>query len=167
MPSHDTTPEEIGEFWNTHSFADYLDETHEVEFDVNLKSQQTKTYIEGKSPEHKQEVTTYDETKPDLSVTTNDIKENALGIFNNLITTIDLPTSVIKNLYKVIGRFSSAAADIPIAFLEGIAAEKRTVTESRVKLIRENADQIAKRLNVPEVYVRSAGNKYAEKIISE
>lgn len=38
MPSPDATPEEIGEFWDTHSLADYLDETHEVEFQVNLKS---------------------------------------------------------------------------------------------------------------------------------
>ncbi|MCE2400555.1 hypothetical protein J4G08_06660 [Candidatus Poribacteria bacterium] len=38
MPPPDTTPEEIGEFWDTHSLADYLDETHEVEFQVNLES---------------------------------------------------------------------------------------------------------------------------------
>ncbi|MCY4402587.1 MAG: DUF2806 domain-containing protein [Candidatus Poribacteria bacterium] len=167
MPSHDTTPEEIGEFWDTHSLADYLNETHEVEFEVNLKSQQAKTHVEGKPLEHKQEIIVSDETKPDLPVTINDIKENGIGIINNLLTTIDLPASVMKNVYKVIGRFSSAASDIPIAFLEGVAAEKRVVTETRVKLIRENADQIAKRLNVPEIYVRRAGNKYAEKIIGE
>lgn len=28
------TPEEIGEFWDTHSLADYWDQTHEVEFEV-------------------------------------------------------------------------------------------------------------------------------------
>ncbi len=36
MPPPDATPEEIGEFWDTHSLADYWDETHEVEFQVNL-----------------------------------------------------------------------------------------------------------------------------------
>ena len=40
MPTPDATPEEIGEFWDTHSLADYWDETHEVEFHVNLKSRQ-------------------------------------------------------------------------------------------------------------------------------
>ncbi len=40
MPPPDATPEEIGEFWDTHSFADYWDKTHEVEFQVNLKSGQ-------------------------------------------------------------------------------------------------------------------------------
>ena len=28
------TPEEIGEFWDTHSLDDYWDKTHEVEFEV-------------------------------------------------------------------------------------------------------------------------------------
>ena len=40
MPPPDATPEEIGEFWDTHSLADYWDETHGVEFQVNLKSRQ-------------------------------------------------------------------------------------------------------------------------------
>ena len=40
MPSPDATSEEIGEFWDTHSLADYWDETHEVEFQINLKSRQ-------------------------------------------------------------------------------------------------------------------------------
>lgn len=40
MPPPDATSEEIGEFWDTHSLADYWDETHEVDFKVNLKSRQ-------------------------------------------------------------------------------------------------------------------------------
>jgi len=36
MPPPDATPEEIGEFWDTHSLADYWDETREVEFQINL-----------------------------------------------------------------------------------------------------------------------------------
>ena len=31
------TPEEIAEFWDSHSVADYWDETHEVEFEVRAK----------------------------------------------------------------------------------------------------------------------------------
>ncbi len=31
------TLEEIGEFWDTHSIADYWDETHEVEFEVRAE----------------------------------------------------------------------------------------------------------------------------------
>jgi hypothetical protein len=28
------TPEEVGEFWDTHSLADYWDQTHEADFEV-------------------------------------------------------------------------------------------------------------------------------------
>jgi len=31
------TPEEIGEFWDTHSLDDYWDETREAEFEVRAK----------------------------------------------------------------------------------------------------------------------------------
>ena len=40
MPPPEATPEEIGEFWDTHSLSDYWDETLEVEVQVNLKSRQ-------------------------------------------------------------------------------------------------------------------------------
>ena len=46
MPPPDATPEEIGEFWDTHSLADYWDETQEVEFQVNLKSKLNQTLSE-------------------------------------------------------------------------------------------------------------------------
>ena len=180
MPPPDATPEEIGDFWDTHSLVDYLDETREVEFEVNLKSKQNQTADKGVVSDQSDTLTTKqdasaekkdmimsDETKPDIPVTINDVAGNALGIVDNLLTTIDLPASTVKNLYKVIGRFCSAAVDIPIAHLEGIAAEKRAVAEARVRIIGENADQIAKQMNVPQEYVRRVGNKYAQKIIGE
>ena len=43
MPPPDATPEKIGEFWDTHDLTDYWDETEEVEFQVNLKSEQNQT----------------------------------------------------------------------------------------------------------------------------
>ena len=43
MPPPDATPEEFGEFWDTHCLADYWDETYEVEFQVNLNSKQNQT----------------------------------------------------------------------------------------------------------------------------
>lgn len=38
-----STYEEIGEFWDTHSLADYWDQTHEVEFEVRAKSRRRVT----------------------------------------------------------------------------------------------------------------------------
>lgn len=51
MPPPDATPEEIGEFWDTHSLADYWDETQEVEIQVNLKSEQNQTLSEHETSE--------------------------------------------------------------------------------------------------------------------
>ena len=35
--SNVSSPEEIAQFWDTHSLGDYWDETHEVEFDVRVQ----------------------------------------------------------------------------------------------------------------------------------
>ena len=43
IPPPDATPEEIGEFWDTHALPDYWDETEEVELQVNLKPEQHQT----------------------------------------------------------------------------------------------------------------------------
>ena len=51
MPPPDATPEEIGEFWDTHSLADYWDETQEVEVQVNLKSDKNQIQSDGIKPE--------------------------------------------------------------------------------------------------------------------
>ncbi|MEK9149679.1 MAG: CopG family antitoxin [Candidatus Desantisbacteria bacterium] len=32
-----STPEEIADFWDTHSLADYWDKTHEVKFEIRAK----------------------------------------------------------------------------------------------------------------------------------
>lgn len=36
MPPPNATPEEIGEFWDNHSLADYWDESDEADFQVNI-----------------------------------------------------------------------------------------------------------------------------------
>lgn len=56
MPPPDATPEEIGEFWDTHDLADYWDETEEVEFQVNLKSEQNQTLSDKKKSEDRKSV---------------------------------------------------------------------------------------------------------------
>ena len=70
MPPPDATPEEIGEFWDTHDLADYWDETEEVEFQVNLKSEQNQTVSEKKKSDL--DTTTDDEAHPDLGIVTEE-----------------------------------------------------------------------------------------------
>ncbi len=52
MPPPDATPEEISEFWDTHSLADCWDETHEVEVQVSLKSRHNLIPIEDERVKH-------------------------------------------------------------------------------------------------------------------
>ena len=108
-----------------------------------------------------------DENKPDIPATKEDLVDAALNFGTNLLTTLDLPASVVKNAYKALGQLSSAAIEWPVAYFEGKAAETRAETEARLKIIRTDADQIARQLEVNPEYVRRAGNKFAEKIIRE
>ncbi len=36
-----STYDEMGEFWDTHDTADFADQTHEVEFEVELQTERT------------------------------------------------------------------------------------------------------------------------------
>ena len=40
-----STLEEIADFWDTHSLADYWDQTHEVEFEVRAKRRRRITLV--------------------------------------------------------------------------------------------------------------------------
>ena len=153
MPSPDATPEEIGEFWDTHSLADYWDETHEVEFQVNLKSEQDQTQP--------------DETKSDLSSTTDEAANPALDTVTDLVLDSTIPAPIRRNVFKAFDRLCSAMIDVPVGALERRSAEKRAESEARIKIVKENADQIAQQMKVDPEYARIAVNKYGEKILRE
>ena len=82
MPPPDATPEEIGEFWDTHSLADYWDETDEVEFQVDLKSNQNQTQP--------------GETKPDLPSTAEDASNTTLDVVTDLALDAAIPAPIEK-----------------------------------------------------------------------
>ena len=51
VPPPDATPEEIGEFWDTHSIVDYWDQTYEVQFEINIKPKRKLVPIEREKAE--------------------------------------------------------------------------------------------------------------------
>ena len=55
-------------------------------------------------------------------------------IATDLVGGVSLPAPIKRNLFKAFSRLSSAAVDIPIAYLEGKADERRAETEARVLL---------------------------------
>ena len=108
-----------------------------------------------------------DENKPDLPTTTKDLVDSALNFGTNLLITLDLPASVVKNAYKALGKLSSAAIEVPTAYFEGKAAEIRAESEARVKIIEAGAKHITQQMEIPPEYVQIAVNKHVEKIIGE
>jgi len=100
-----------------------------------------------------------------------------IGLLDNIINDLlglDLPATVLNNIFKSLNQLYSAAIQWPSAFFEGKAAvtrakfegeasEIRAETEARIKIIQTNSDQIAQKMDIHPEYVRRAGNKFAEK----
>lgn len=99
--------------------------------------------------------------------TIKDETSGALDVVTDLLSDTVIPAPIRRNAWKAFKQLCTAAIEVPVAYLEGKAAEIRTGTESRVKIMKENADQIAEQMNVPPEYARRAANKFAEKIIRE
>ena len=78
-----------------------------------------------------------------------------------------IPAPVRRNFLKAIGQLSSAAIDIPVAFFEGIADERRAETAARIKLIDTSAEQIAQQMQTDPEYVRVAAQKFGHRVIRE
>ena len=97
--------------------------------------------------------------------------ENSIGDLINsageLVSDIGsgLPVPIKKNLFKAFSQLCTAAVDVPVAHLEGKAAEKRAETAARIVLINESTRQIASRLNVDEGFVHAAANKFSENVV--
>ena len=152
MPPPDATPEEIGEFWDTHSLADYWDETHEVECQVNLKSKQSQSLS--------------DVNKSNFPATTDEsnvILDGAAALA--LDSTI--PAPIRRNVLKALDRLGSALIDIPVGALERRSAEKRSESEARIKITEAINTQIIQQLKVDPEFPRRASNTFAKKILRE
>ena len=153
MPPPDATPEEIGEFWDTHDLTDYWDETEEVEFQVNLKSEQNQVQS--------------DEAQLDLPASAIDESNAMLGAVTDLALDTTIPAPIRKNAFKAFDRLCSALIDVPVGALERRSAEKRSESEARIKIREEITTQIVQQVKIDPEYALKAGHKFAEKIIRE
>ena len=70
------------------------------------------------------------------------IETVAAEIATDLVGGVSLPAPIKRNLFKALSRLCSAAVEIPIAYLEGKADERRAETEARVRLVHATASQI-------------------------
>ena len=108
-----------------------------------------------------------DETKVHELEPTEDETSSALDVVTDLLSDSVIPAPIRRNALKAFGQLCTAAIEVPVAYLQGTAAEMRAGTEARIKIMKENADQIASQMNVPHDYARRAANKFAQTIIRE
>ena len=78
-----------------------------------------------------------------------------------------IPAPVRRNVFKAFGQLCTAAIDLPVALLSGMANERRAETEARLKLISTTAAQIANEMQTDPEYARVAVQKYGGQILRE
>lgn len=78
-----------------------------------------------------------------------------------------VPAPLRRNFWKAVGQLCTAAVDVPVAMLEGIAQEKRAETSARTKLIGQSATQLAEQMKVDPAYIRAAATKFTQKVVRE
>jgi Protein of unknown function (DUF2806) len=109
--------------------------------------------------------------KNDASTELDDLSGGMLtsagDLLTDLVTGSSIPAPIRKNAFKAFGQLCSAAIDIPVAYLEGFATEKRAETQVRVKLIATSGDQIASQINVDPKFADAAAKRYSQKIVRE
>ena len=89
------------------------------------------------------------------------------NVVTDLFTGTSIPTPIRRNAFKAFGQLCTAAIDIPVAYLEGVAAEKRAETQARIQIISTSADQIAAQVKVDPAYAHAAVKRYGQKIVRE
>lgn len=94
-----------------------------------------------------------------------EVAEKAINTIGGAL--LGVPASIQKNAFKAFAQLCSTAIDIPIAHLEGIAAEKRAETRSRIKIINTGAEQIAQQMHVNPEFAHVAVKKFSQKIVRE
>jgi len=90
IPPRDATPEEIGEFWDTHDLADYWDETEEVEIQVDLESERNQVQSDEVQPNLLS--ITKETSNTALDVVPEDATGNALDVVTNFVSGLDPST---------------------------------------------------------------------------
>lgn len=93
--------------------------------------------------------------------------EGTLDTIIDVVTESSLPTPIKKNLFKAVNQLCTSVIEVPVAYLEGITAEKRAETKARITLIEKSANEIASQMDFDPEYAESAVKKFGQRIIKE
>jgi hypothetical protein len=89
------------------------------------------------------------------------------GAVSDLVAGGSFPAPIRRNFFKAFGELCSAAIDIPVAKLEGKAAEIRAETGARTKLIERTMDGIASHMQVDKAYAEVAVELYGKRLLQQ
>ena len=92
-------------------------------------------------------------------------EKNLINIFSDNMSGI--PAPIKKNAFKAFAQLCTAAIELPTAYFEGKAAEKRAETQARIKIINTGAEQIARQMQVNPEYADAAVKKFGQRIIQD
>ena len=163
MPPPDATPEEIGEFWDTHSLADYWDETHEVAFQVNLKSRQDPSSDESEAVDQSDSLSTEQGWRK-LKELIQSIKPKEFEKLTAALLTsfLNIPFVVARSGDQPRGDARSMTGEIAIQ-----AKNYSDRTALRAVEIVGDIDRVRRNLQNPQIYVLAISRDTDEQLLSE
>jgi len=89
------------------------------------------------------------------------------GAVSDLVGGGSLPAPISRNALKAFNELCSAAIDIPVAKLQGKAAEIRAESNARISLIKNASTSIADQMQVDKAYAELAAEKYGRRILQQ
>ena len=165
MPPPDATPEEVGEFWDTHSLADYWDETHEVEVQVNLKSRQDLSPDETEVVDQSNTLSAelgWHELKKLIQKMGNDGKDFEKLVATLLTSFLNIPFVVARSGDQPRGDARSMTGEVAIQ-----AKKYSDKTALRAVEIVGDIDRVRRNLQDLQVYVLVISRDTDEQLLSE
>jgi Protein of unknown function (DUF2806) len=88
-------------------------------------------------------------------------------VVTDLVSGVSIPEPIKKSAFKAFNQLCTALIDVPVAHLEGRAAEIREESMARRKLIATTSDQIAAQISVAPEMAQIAVAKHGAKILRE
>ena len=108
-----------------------------------------------------------DETKNNLPVESGNAIEEAVGEFTDTVSDLAIPDPIKKNLFKAADRLLCALIDISVQKLQEGPAERRAISEERIKFMRAvNAQNMQHIEADPEFAVR-ASRTFTHRVLRE
>ena len=108
-----------------------------------------------------------DETKNDLPVESDNTIDEAANSFTDIVSDLAIPDPIKKNLLKAVDRLLCALIDIPVQKLQEGPAERRAISEERIKFMRAvNAQNMQHIEADPEFAVR-ASRTFTHRVLRE